>query len=271
MDGKPDRIGGGYILLARQLLKSGIMEKPPLYLKLWVWMLLQASHTEHGSLKRGQFFTSLDRMRNAMAHKVGFRIIKPTIKEIRGFMEFITISSMAVTMKGIRGTIVTILNYDYFQKFSNYEGHNEGHREGQTKNKEGNNKEGNKGPPCENFLSVISELQSRYQDKGIIDEVFQAISSTRKSNRIADSIKLSILQSWERYPVNQVLAGVRKYLDQKYHHQGKKENYLLGIIRNSNGQEYKSATPGPVFESSGSALLDKVRRGEIRPVIGGQA
>lgn len=121
------------------------------------------------------------------------------------------------------------------------------------------------------FFSQISELEKRYSDQETINQTFQAISSTRKSKRIADSVKLSILKSWEKYPVESVLAGVRKYLDQKYHHQGKKENYLLGIIRNSNGQEYKSATPGPVFESSGSALLDKVRRGEIRPVIGGQA
>jgi len=121
------------------------------------------------------------------------------------------------------------------------------------------------------FSSAISELEKRYSDQETINQTFQAISSTRKSKRIADSVKLSILKSWEKYPVESVMAGVRKYLDQKYHHQGKKENYLLGIIRNSNGQEYKSATPGPVFESSGSALLDKVRRGEIRPVIGGQA
>ena len=58
------------------------------------------------------------------------------------------------------------------------------------------------------------------------------------------------------------MEGIRKYLDKSYADEGKAEKYLLGIIKNSNRQEYKGA--GPVFESSGSALLDKVRRGEIR-------
>ena len=254
MDGKPDRIGGGYILLARQLLKSGIMEKPPLYLKLWVWMLLQASHTEHGSLKRGQFFTSLDRMRNAMAYKVGFRSIKPTIKEIRGFMEFITISSMAVTMKGIRGTIVTIMNYDHFQNFLNYEGHNEGHREGQTKNNEGIYNEGNKKPP--EISSQISELERRYPDQEIINQTFQAISSTRKSNRIADTVKLSILKAWERHPVQAVMAGVKIYLEKGYSDQGKGEAYLLGIIRGNGNLKDSETTGGQAMPSTGSALMD---------------
>ncbi len=257
MDGKRDRIGGGYILLARQLLKSGIMEKPPLYLKLWVWMLLQASHTDHGSLRRGQFFTSLGKMRNAMAYKAGFRIIKPTIKEIRGFIEFITISTMAGTMKGIRGTVITILNYDHYQNFLNYEGHNGGHREGQTKNNEGNYNEGNKEPPRD-FFSEISSLKDRYPDQGIINQAFTAIQSTRKSNRIADSVRVSILQAWERYPVESVMVGIKTYLEKGYAEQGKPEKYLLGIIRNNgNGQcREGEATGGQVMKSTGNHTLD---------------
>lgn len=261
MDGKPERIGGGYILLARQLLKSGIMEKPPLYLKLWVWMLLQASHTDHGSLKRGQFFTSFGKMRNAMAYKAGFRIIKPTIKEIRGFMEFITISTMAGTMKGIRGTIITILNYDHYQNFLNYEGHNGGHREGQTKNNEGNNNEGNKESPPE-ISSQISVMKDRYADQETINQAFQAISSIRKSNRIADSVKLSILKAWERYPVESVMAGIKTFLEKGY--QDKGEKYLLGIIRNNgNGQHREGETTGgQVMKSTGSLALDDHYRGQ---------
>ena len=76
---KSEKIQGGCILLARKILKSGIMEKPPLYLKIWVWMLMQASFKKHGNLKRGQFFTSYQRMCNAMAYKVGYRTVKPTL------------------------------------------------------------------------------------------------------------------------------------------------------------------------------------------------
>ncbi len=120
------------------------------------------------------------------------------------------------------------------------------------------------------IFSKISELEKRYSDQETINQTFQAISSTRKSSRIADSVRLSILQSWGKYPISQVMEGIRKYLDRQYYQQGKDEKYLLGIIRNGNTpQEYKGAPPGPIFESSGSPLLDKVRRGEIRPIIEG--
>ena len=39
-----EKINGGYILLARQTLHSEIMDKPPIYFKLWCWMLLKAAY-----------------------------------------------------------------------------------------------------------------------------------------------------------------------------------------------------------------------------------
>jgi hypothetical protein len=124
------KITGGYILLARKLLKNELMDKPPLYMKLWIWMLTQANYKDHGNLKRGQFFTSLKEMQEAMSYKIGYRLMKPTIKEIRGVTKVLTKGNMVVTTKVTHGMIITILNYDYYQNIKNYEGHNEGHNEG---------------------------------------------------------------------------------------------------------------------------------------------
>jgi len=118
-------IQGGFILLSRKLLKSGIMEKPPLYLKLWIWMLMQASFKDHGNLKRGQFFTSYKKMQKAMAYKVGYRTIKPTKREIEWATKTFTNVNAIVTMKVLHGMVITILNYDYYQDMINYKGFNE--------------------------------------------------------------------------------------------------------------------------------------------------
>lgn len=138
-------ISGGFILLSRKLLKSGIMDKSPLYLKLWVWMLMQASFKDHGNLKRGQFFTSYKKMQKAMAYKIGYRTDKPSIKEIRGVMKSLTKVRMVDTMKVLHGTIITVLNYDHYQNMANYkfmhEGRNEGTNEGTIKRKKGIKKE----------------------------------------------------------------------------------------------------------------------------------
>jgi hypothetical protein len=220
------------------------MEKPPLYLKLWVWMLMQASFKDHGNLKRGQFFTSHERMRNAMAYKVGYRPMKPTVKEIRGVTKFLTKALMIVTTKVTHGMLITILNYNYYQSFQNYEGHNEGQGQGHN---EGTilRKKGRKKGITPDFFS----LRERYSDQKLIDDVFVAIASTRKSNQVADSVLLAQLQKWERYPVEQVVSGIRIYLDKRCADQGKDEKYLLGIIRN---QEVET----PKQQTTGSPLLD---------------
>lgn len=79
--------------------------------------------------------------------------------------------------------------------------------------------------------SLLS-LRSRYPAQDLIDQVFKAIASTRKSNNVSESVLIAQLQKWERYPVNQVEAGIRTYLSKDYASQGKGEAYLLGIIRN---------------------------------------
>jgi len=125
-----EHIPGGFILLSRKLLDSGIMQKPPLYSKLWIWMLLQASHSDHRDLKRGQFFTSLQRMRRAMSFKIGYRTERPTVKEIRCVCDFLTKGNTIVTTKVTHGMVITIINYEQYQDWRNYEGHNEGNYEG---------------------------------------------------------------------------------------------------------------------------------------------
>ena len=136
------KIPGGYILLARKITESGIMDKPPLYFKLWVWMLEQANHTNgYKGLKRGQFFTTIEDMREAMSWRVGYRKVTPSRKEIRSAYEWFSRKSdesptkghMIDTTKGTHGMLITILNYDFYQNSKNYERHSEGHDEGTTK------------------------------------------------------------------------------------------------------------------------------------------
>lgn len=189
-----DLIKGGYIIVARKIKKSGIFDKPPLFAKLWVWMLLQASFKDHGDLKRGQFFTTLERMRDAMSHKVGYRLEKPTIKEIRSATKFLTKHHMIGTTKVTHGMVVTILNYDYYQDFQNYEGHNEGHTEGHIEgtisrnkgSKERNTPSETSGFIYEQYLSEIAPKQKSRQ---------RAIKNigTHLKNHTAESLKASII------------------------------------------------------------------------------
>ena len=137
-------IPGGYILLSRKLLDSDIMSKPPLYLKVWVYLLSRAQHRDYKGLKRGQLRTSIPEIQEAMSHMVGYRKEVPTYKQIRGVLDWLrfphegsakgnTKGGMIVTTKGTHGMVVTIVNYDLYQDPRSYEGQHEGQHEGTTK------------------------------------------------------------------------------------------------------------------------------------------
>jgi phage replication O-like protein O len=92
------------------------------------------------------------------------------------------------------------------------------------------------------FLS----LKNRYKNQTIIDQVFDAIATTRKSGRVSENVLTAQLMKWERYPIPQIEAGIKIYLAKDYAGQGRDEAYLLGIIRNSkNGNGAGGDPQGP--------------------------
>jgi hypothetical protein len=103
------------------------------------------------TLKRGQLRCSIEGMRQAMAHKVGYRTAYPTTKEIRRAYEFFSASGMIEAQKITHGMLVSILNYDSYQTPENYEtrcpnkGHSGGHNEGHSAGEETPYKQG---PEC---------------------------------------------------------------------------------------------------------------------------
>lgn len=156
-------IRGGYILLSRKLIESEIWNKPPLYLKIWVYLLSQAQHQDYKGLKRGQLWTSIPEIQDAMSYKVGFRIEKPSKKQVWSALEWMrgpsarsntrnpceqlvnktTKEPMIETTKGTHGILVNIVNYGLYQDPKNYEGNNEGNNDGTMngtrREREGNN------------------------------------------------------------------------------------------------------------------------------------
>jgi hypothetical protein len=128
-----EKIKGGYVLLARKIIESELMNKPPHYLKLWVWMLGSAFWKDGDSLKRGQLLTTIAAMQEAGGYYVGARKKILTRDEVRSCYEAFSKASMITTAKTTRGMVITINNFDTYQSFSSYEGHGEPHGENRSK------------------------------------------------------------------------------------------------------------------------------------------
>lgn len=130
----------GYILLSKSILESGIWSKPPLFLKVWMYLLTNANYADYGNLKRGQLFTSIPEIQRSCSYQVGYRKVTPTKKEIFGILEYLrnpcegndegnAKAPMIVTTKVTHGMVVTICKYNDYQDPKFYEGNNEGNNE----------------------------------------------------------------------------------------------------------------------------------------------
>jgi len=137
-------IPGGYILLSRRLIESEIWNKPPLYLKVWIFLLSKAQHGNFKGLKRGQLWVTYDDIIEGCSWKVGARLEKPNKDQIYKILTFLrnpdergyesdTKATMITTSKATRGMLINIDNYDYYQTHSNYESDDESDNEKATK------------------------------------------------------------------------------------------------------------------------------------------
>ncbi|MFT9848490.1 DnaD domain-containing protein [Aneurinibacillus sp. REN35] len=125
-------IKGGYILLSRKMIESEIWEKPPLFLKVWIYLLSKAQHGNYKNLKRGQLVTSIPEIIEACSWKVGYRTERPTKDQIFKILNWLRSASesndesnvgqpMITTTKATHGMLVNIENYCFYQTSSNYE------------------------------------------------------------------------------------------------------------------------------------------------------
>lgn len=126
----------GYILESRTILESGIWKKPPLYFKVWHYLLLKAQYKDYKGLKRGQLITSIPEIRESCSYYVGYRKVTPSKAEIWNILEWLrnpyerydegdNENSMIKTTKTTKGLLVTICNFNIYQTPQLYEGNDE--------------------------------------------------------------------------------------------------------------------------------------------------
>lgn len=125
-------IPGGYLLLARKVIESQIWAKPPLYLKVWLYLLSRAQYREYRGLGRGQLWTSIPEIRENCSWWIGYRKVTPSKTQVFNVLEWLrncceqidennTYKTVITTTKGTQGMLVTILDYGFYQEPQNYE------------------------------------------------------------------------------------------------------------------------------------------------------
>src|SRR5690606_10736331 len=89
-----------------------------------------------------------------------------------------------------------------------------------------------------NIPEQIENLRQRYSTNQleIIDKYLDMIRHTRVSAKISDSVVLGMYKDWDKYPVICVEYGLKTHVENPAYH-SRKENYTMGIIRNTTADE----------------------------------
>ena len=215
-------IPGGYILLSRKIIESEIWDKPPLYLKVWIYILAQAQHKKYKGLKRGQLWVTIPEIQEACSWHVGFRRVTPTKDQIFNILEWMRNPSntdesrfayesndesnaratMITTMRATRGLLINVDNYSVYQSPKNYESNDESNnekatratreqREGDTTNKNDKNDKNYKNDDSDfglqDFISRFTNLTGKKE--------FVSSSLTNQFNSVQSENGIDVFDS----------------------------------------------------------------------------
>lgn len=139
------KILGGYIILSRKIIDSEIWSKPPLYLKVWIYLLCKAQHKRYKTIDKGCLYINIPDIIKDCQWKIGYRTVKPTKDQIYQVLEWMrnasdisstkatmkatTKAPMIATTKATHGMLIKIENYGFYQNPKNYESNDESNNE----------------------------------------------------------------------------------------------------------------------------------------------
>ncbi len=252
----------GWVKLWRDQFHHEISERKP-WCDGYAWTYIYSrANYKHGIVNFRNQYIQVDRGQFIISALKLSELFGWSRRRVNSFLTSLEVRGMCYISRSNRFIIITICNYDKYQsteiEIDTTDVAPDVTTDAQQVHTNKKLKKEKKKRTPEEILSEISVMRDRYQDQETINQVFQAIASIRKTNQITDSVKLSILQAWNQYPIESVMTGIRAYLEKGYAGQGKNEKYLLGIIRNLKPEE--SERDGHTMKSTGSRALDDYYR-----------
>jgi ABC-type antimicrobial peptide transport system permease subunit len=200
------KIKGGYILLSRKIIESEIWGKPPLYLKVWIYLLCRAQHQQYKNLDRGYLFFKISDIIRDCQWKIGYRTVKPTKDQIfqildwmrntstRATMKATMNATMITTTKATHGMFAKVENYSFYQDPKNYESNDESNdasNNERSTNPDNINKNDNKNDKNDIYNIVFDHWNSKniIVHKKLTDEFKKDIDKVLKESTQEEILK----------------------------------------------------------------------------------
>ena len=229
----------GWIKLHRKLLTSDVFQNDKM-LKVFIYCLLKATHSERSQkvgrqnveLKPGQFVFG----RKKAAYELNMK--ESTVRDYMKLLEEDNIINMKSTNKY---SVVTVVNWEFYQ----LEGEKSDNNDDNKKTTEGQQKDTNKNDKNvkneknNNYTSKIKDLLTLYSEQipnfvELNEQYWDVIRETRKSGKIAESVIYNTMKKWQKYHPSVIRYALKTHIEM---HAGKREEYTLGIMRNTSKEE----------------------------------
>ena len=170
-------IAGGNFSIARKIFESEIWIKHPLHLKLWIYLLGHANHSDREKnglmYKRGELVTTYNKIIHGLSYYHNREHIIPTLKHVRIILKWlqsegmITVTPLQIERptgadptahtRAYVGIKISVLNYDTYQSDINYKGRHKGRPSSELGHNNNNEEE------CINIysLEILSYLNEK--------------------------------------------------------------------------------------------------------------
>jgi hypothetical protein len=254
----------GFIKIWRKSLDGGWLQNPVLW-TFWSWCLLKASHKiivvkisfQEVTLQPGQFI---------FGRKKASEELRMSEWKIRSCLDFLRKAGNLTIKTTNKFSIISITNWNSYQgeaEKSSQQNHQQP-TSNPPQTRMNKNEKNNPNEISKEISEFIRQVFPSVEGMEMFKKTLKAISSTRKTKQIAPTVVLKLLHEIRKYPEGQIIAGMKTYLERDYCRQGKKEAYLLGIIRN---QKIDFST-GQKLKTTGSSLLDSYYQNKVAGVEG---
>jgi len=232
----------GWIKLHRKVREHWIFQEKRKFSRFeaWVDLLMMANHKDNKFLlgnelievNRGQLVTSelklMERWRWGKS-------------KLRDFLKLLEEDGMIVRKSDRKKTVITICNYNEYQDYdsenrpqTDHEQTNNGLLSDTNKNDKNVKNEKNN-----NYTSKIKDLLTLYSEQipdfvELNKQYWDVIRETRKSGKIAESVIYNTMKKWQKYHPSVIRYALKTHIEM---HAGKREEYTLGIMRNTSKEE----------------------------------
>lgn len=239
----------GFIKDYRKELQSDIWAMPPLYHRVWQYLKYKVNHEPNRiPMKDGSFLNiqpgqHLTSVRN-IAQNVGWYergVFKtPNPRTISSILEWLEKQNMIQIDRGKGNrqyTLVTIVNWEVYQTKDNKS--NSKYTVSKQSVHINKNDKNDKNDKKKDYTSKIKDLLTVYSKKipdfiKLNKDYWDVIRETRTTGKVSESVIYKTMKKWERFDPVVIQYALKTHIEA---HAGKREEYTIGIMRNTSKEE----------------------------------